>query len=245
MTENELRLYIESNLESNYEKITSAKESGHNQVIFFKHKENGKMLVERISTNRNDDVFRLLKGKIVPNLEKIYDVCSDEEALVVLEEFIEGESLLEILDKGTLPVSTACRYACDICDALITLHGLGIVHRDIKPSNIIINSENHAVLIDLSIARIISSTDERDTHSLGTIGYAAPEQFGLSQSEAATDIYALGVLLNIMITGVHPTIDTPKGFIGHVIDKATSTQISKRWKSAAPIKRRLKIYASR
>lgn len=244
-TKNELRAYIDSNLEENYEKITSAKASEHNEVIFFKHNESEKMLVERISSNRNDDVFRILKGRKIPNLERIYEVCSDEDALIVLEEFIEGKSLLEILDGGRLPVKTACRYACDICDALANLHSLGIVHRDIKPSNIIINKDNHAVLIDLSIARVASAMDEKDTHSLGTIGYAAPEQFGLSASDASTDIYSLGVLINIMIAGVHPTIKTPNGLIGHIINKATSTQISKRYKSTKPIKRGLSLFAEK
>lgn len=75
------------------------------------------------------------------------------------------------------------------------------------------------MLLDLSIARMISEKEEKDTATLGTIGYAAPEQFGLSQSTKATDIYSLGVLLNIMITGVHPTISIPKGKICRVIKK--------------------------
>lgn len=88
-----------------------------------------------------------------------------------------------------------------LCHALEELHSLGIVHRDIKPANVMITPENRAVLLDLSIAREISS-DQQDTRSLGTVGYAAPEQYGVAQSNRATDLYALGVLLNTMITGV-------------------------------------------
>lgn len=95
--------------------------------------------------------------------------------------------------------------------------------------------------LDLSIAREISS-DQQDTRSLGTVGYAAPEQYGVAQSNRATDLYALGVLLNIMITGVHPAVDIPRGPIRHIVQKATDTQISKRYKSAAAMARALRPY---
>lgn len=128
-----------------------------------------------------------------------------------------------------------------LCHALEELHSLGIVHRDIKPANVMITPVNRAVLLDLSIAREISS-DQQDTRSLGTVGYAAPEQYGVAQSNRATDLYALGVLLNTMITGVHPAVDIPRGPIRHIVQKATDTQISKRYKSAAAMARALRPY---
>ncbi len=150
--------------------------------------------------------------------------------LIVLEKFIVGKSLLKLIDIGSINSKQACRYAYQICDALSFLHNNGIIHRDIKPSNIIIDNNGNAVLLDLSIARMISEKEEKDTATLGTIGYAAPEQFGLSQSTKATDIYSLGVLLNIMITGVHPTISIPKGKNLQGNKKATATQISERYR---------------
>lgn len=128
-----------------------------------------------------------------------------------------------------------------LCHALEELHSLGIVHRDIKPANVMVTPENRAVLLDLSIAREISS-DQQDTRSLGTVGYAAPEQYGVAQSNRATDLYALGVLLNTMITGVHPAVDIPRGPIRHIVQKATDTQISKRYKSATAMARALRPY---
>lgn len=97
------------------------------------------------------------------------------------------------------------------------------------------------MLIDLSIARFINE-QENDTQDLGTPGFAAPEQFGISQSSMATDIYGLGVLLNIMLTGSHPSVDLPKGKLKKVIEKATSTQISKRYKDAEKFKKALNRY---
>ena len=152
-----------------------------------------------------------------------------------------GFSLDKILDSGQLTPAQAAAYTIDLCHALEELHSLGIVHRDIKPANVMITPENRAVLLDLSIAREISS-DQQDTRSLGTVGYAAPEQYGVAQSNRATDLYALGVLLNTMITGVHPAVDIPRGPIRHIVQKATDTQISKRYKSAAAMARALRPY---
>lgn len=240
--ENELKVYIEKNLAENFEHIASANNSEHNKLLIYKHKSTNKMLVERISVNRNDDVFRTLKNKKIPNIGKIYEVCSDDDNLIILEEFIDGKNLLEIINGSVLSVKQASKYAFDICRAVNELHKLGIIHRDIKPANIIIDNNDNAVLIDLGIARLISANDEQDTQSLGTIGYAAPEQFGLSQSGKASDIYSLGVLLNMMITGVHPALKTPKSPISHIIKKATSTQISKRYKSAEQLQKELKFF---
>lgn len=150
-------------------------------------------------------------------------------------------SLYAHKDSGQLTSAQAAAYTIDLCHALEELHNLGIVHRDIKPANVMITPENRAVLLDLSIAREISS-DQQDTRSLGTVGYAAPEQYGVAQSNRATDLYALGVLLNTMITGVHPAVDIPRGPIRHIVQKATDTQISKRYKSAAAMARALRPY---
>lgn len=183
----------------------------------------------------------MLKNKKHPNLPMIYEVCADDSGITVLEEFIEGKRLIDMLSSKPLERKTACKYTSDICDALAFLHSIGIIHRDIKPSNIIIKDDGTAVLIDLSIARFVNE-QEIDTQALGTPGFAAPEQFGISQSNKATDIYSLGVLLNIMLTGSHPSIDLPKGRIRKVVEQATSTQISKRFKSAEKMKSALRLY---
>lgn len=170
----------------------------------------------------------------------IYEVCTDDSGITVLEEYIEGKRLSDILSNDkTLNKKTACKYVVQLCDALAFLHSVGIIHRDIKPSNVIIKNDGTAVLIDLSIARFVNE-QENDTQSLGTPGYAAPEQFGISQSNRATDIYGLGVLLNFMLTGSHPSVDLPKGRIKKIIQKATSTQISKRYKDASKLQKSIK-----
>ena len=239
---NELKEYIESSLASKFEKFITIKNTETSKIFVYKHKESGNLILERISANRNDEVFRLLKKKSHPNLVEVLEVCSDEECLIILEKFIVGKTLLKLIDDGSITPKQACRYTYQICDALSFLHKNGIIHRDIKPSNVIIDNNGNAVLIDLGIARMISLKEEKDTDTLGTIGYAAPEQFGLSQSIKATDIYSLGVLLNIMITRVHPTINIPQGKISKIIKKATATQISERYQNAEQMKKALKSF---
>lgn len=239
---NDLKDYIDTNLEKNYHKLATIKNTENSKIYLYQNNSNHQKLVKRVSKYRNDDVFRKIRNLNINNLMSIYEVCSDDDSLIVLEEFIEGKSLLTILEEETLSAKTACKYAYQICNALIGLHNLGIIHRDIKPSNIIINKDGEAILIDMGIARLISSNGEKDTCELGTVGFAAPEQFGLSQSGKSTDIYSLGILLNIMITGVHPVIRTAKGPIKRIINKAISTEISKRYSNAKDMQKSLRFF---
>lgn len=239
---NELLEYINNSLENSFEQTAVLKESEKSSVYLYTHKDSGKKIIKRISANRNDEVFRALKSRIIPNLSNILEVCSTDDYLLTLEEYIDGESLEEVISDGIIDVKTACTYAYQLCNALIALHKRKVIHRDIKPSNIIIGDDGEAYLIDLGIARMQNSESDSDTQSLGTAGYAAPEQFGIIQSNCATDIYALGIVLNKMITGVHPSITIPQGKIGKIIEKTTSIQISKRYSDAAQFQKKLKHF---
>jgi serine/threonine protein kinase len=118
-----------------------------------------------------------------------------------------------------------------VCTALQTLHDLGLVHRDVKPENVMISQKGRVVLIDFNAARQVTP-EKKDTEVLGTVGYAAPEQMGVSHTDARTDIYALGVLYNVMLTGQHPTQVIPKGRAGHVIRKCTAVNPEDRYQTA-------------
>lgn len=117
-----------------------------------------------------------------------------------------------------------------LCSALWVLHSMGVVHRDVKPENIIIRGKE-AVLIDFDASRIYKNNNREDTQILGTTGYAAPEQYGLSQSDGRADIYALGILLNIMLTGEHPSRKLAGGRMGRIVQKCTMVSPEKRYKN--------------
>lgn len=225
----QLREYIDLSLSDCYTKVGQFSKTAFSTVECFKHNETGNKLVKIISYNRNDHVYRKLEHLSSPNLPKIYTVCSDDEYLCVLEEFIDGKTLAEVAGDSTIPLKTACQYMCDVCSGLSQLHNENIIHRDIKPSNIIITPSGTAVIIDFGIARLTGDNRLSDTQNLGTAGYAAPEQFGITQSSPETDIYPIGVILNELVLGVHPTVDIPKGKIGKIITRCTSTQMSKRY----------------
>lgn len=236
----ELLSYIDSSLERFYEKNGVLKSGENSSVELYTHKENGAKLIKRTIPNRNDGVYRQLKANPCANTPRIYEVCVQDDRLVVLEEYIEGETLQSTVERKTVTESAGVKVALTILTVLDTLHKMGIIHRDIKPSNVIITPKGEVYLIDFSIARQISANADNDTEAFGTVGYAPPEQYGIRQSQSTNDLFSLGVMLNVMLTGVHPTIRLPKGKLGKVIEKATNMQISKRYQTADEFKKALK-----
>lgn len=142
-----------------------------------------------------------------------------------------GDSLAYLLEGALFSPAEARKIALQLCSALWVLHKLGAVHRDIKPENVIIRGRE-AVLIDFDASRIFKSETNRDTQILGTTGYAAPEQYGITQTDERADIYSLGVLLNIMLTGKHPSRELASGRLGRIVQKCTMVNPEKRYKSA-------------
>ena len=235
----EIKDYIDKSLESEYKELKILNETSVNKLILYQHIESGKKLVLIRSGYRNDEVFRKLKSLNTDGYTPlIYEVCSEEDYLYILEEYVEGKTLSGYLENSEdLSEKNIVKYIRDLCSALEILHALGIVHRDIKPENVIIRN-GKACLIDFSVAKLINYS-YKDTMNLGTAGFAAPEQYGITESNPATDIYALGVLANILITGEHPTTKIPGGKIGRIIRKCTDIQISKRYQSAQELKKQL------
>jgi len=115
------------------------------------------------------------------------------------------------------------------------LHSLGVVHRDVKPENIILRGSD-AVLIDFDVSRLSKPEHTADTQVMGTAGYAAPEQYGFSQTDARTDIYAMGVLMNEMLIRQHPAKQLAEGSFLSVIEKCIEVNMDKRYRSAAELR---------
>lgn len=171
------------------------------------------------------------------HLAKINDVLEKTDHLEVIREYISGDVLADLLDKQQyLTPAMAITIIADICDGLSAMHKAGYVHRDINPNNIIVSSFGRAMIIDFGIARSFSTEKSNDTTILGTYGYAAPEQFGFSQSDARTDIYAVGVLLNVMLTGKLPNEKKAEGPLGKIISKCTEIDAARRYKDIEAVK---------
>ena len=114
-------------------------------------------------------------------------------------------------------------HPCDICKILKELHSqeMPIIHRDVKPSNVMLCQDGSVYLLDVNVAKWCNPEEAEDTKLLGTLYYAAPEQFGYGfiASTEKTDIYAVGMLLNKMITGRFPKEERATGVIWEVIQR--------------------------
>lgn len=122
--------------------------------------------------------------------------------------YIPGESLEKvIMSKGTFSEKEAVKIALELAGILRYLHGRrqAVIYRDLKPANIVLKPDGHVGLIDFGAARLYDPLCQSDTTHLGTLGFAAPEQFGnLGQTDPRTDIYCFGMTLLQMLSGVDP-----------------------------------------
>lgn len=204
-------------------------------VLLLKHKTMNRYLVYK-KFNYYGAIYDYLKGLSFENLPVVYDAIRLEDAQIVLEEYINGVTLGDNLENALYSYKEAKKVIYDLCDALSLLHSYGFVHRDIKPENVMIAPDGVTKLIDFNAVRQCSVYSQKDTIQMGTIGYASPEQLGLSQSDIRTDIYALGVLLNVMLTGKHPTKQLAKGKAGKVVLKCTQIDPESRFQTVEKLK---------
>lgn len=140
------------------------------------------------------EIFEKIKKIKSAHIPKIIDIFWGEDTIVI-EEYIEGRLLSDLLAEKIILKKHTTVIINDILRAVEDLHNMGIIHRDIKPANIVVTEKGHAYLIDFGIAKIYLPNVKNDSSSYGTIGYAPPEQYGFSQSDFKSDIYAIGVTL--------------------------------------------------
>ena len=212
-----------------YDTIRLIKKSERGEVSLVRHRDSGTRYIFRHFYGCSE-VYQLLLTISCPYLPQIMEVGERDGRTVLLEEYVQGDTLRDILECGLLTAAEARQITRQLCSALWVLHSMGVVHRDVKPDNVIVRGKE-AVLIDFDASRIYKSAIQEDTQILGTTGFAAPEQYGLSQSDGRADIYALGVLLNIMVTGEHPSRKLAGGRIGRIVQRCTMVSPEKRYKN--------------
>ena len=179
----------------------------------------------------SSEVYQKLRKIGSDNIPKVLQLKEQDGWVYVLEEYIQGDTLAFLLEGGPLEEAYAREIALQLCQALTVLHRCGIVHRDIKPENILLRG-SEAVLIDFDVARLVKTERQWDTQIMGTTGYAAPEQYGFSQTDARADVYSLGIVLNEMLTTQHPSKQLAQGTLRPVIERCTEINVDKRYRSA-------------
>ena len=227
--------YIKETLARDYV-VTCA--LGEQKTLYARKSDGFQLILQRLSKEVSPAAFVRLVGVENDRVARVYDVAEDDGAILVLTQFVPGQTLSQILKENReLPKKAVRSIALDLCDALIELHGQGVAHKDVKPENIIINDRGRATLIDLGIATVIDKGRSQKTAALGTVGFAAPEQFGFNRTDARTDLYALGVVLNLMLTHAHPTVNRyRKGKYGRILKKCLAVSPADRYKSARALK---------
>lgn len=233
--------WIEDCLMQEYtlEQILSQKSSG--EVSLWQHR----ALHRRIILRRcmaEAEVYTRMLGILHPNLPQIYEAVEMDGKLLVLEEFIDGRLLSEEKERLNGKKEQVRQIGLSLCDAVACLHDVGIIHRDIKPENVMVETTTGQIrLIDLTAARCKKAADPEscDTICLGTAPYAAPEQFGVTRTDERTDIYALGILLNILITGKHPSQVICPGRLGRIIRRCIRVNADERYHSVRQLKNAL------
>jgi hypothetical protein len=213
-----------------YDTLHVLKQSPRGTVSVVRHKKSGTRYVFRRYSG-SGEVYRRLLPVLCPHLPQIMEAAEQDGQTAVLEEYVQGDTLAELLMGARLTEREARQVTMQLCQALHVLHSMGAVHRDVKPENVILRGSD-AVLIDFDAARIYKVASESDTQVLGTTGFAAPEQYGIFQSDERADIFSLGVLLNIMLTGKHPSREMAAGKMGRIVRKCTMTAPEQRYQSA-------------
>ncbi len=192
--------------------------------------------------NREDiPVYEKLAGIKNRNIASVKETVIIDNKIYAAREYVQGITLDEFIEKNyPLDDKTVSQIAIDICSGLSQIHKLGIVHRDITPSNIIIDSRGAAVIIDFGISRIVKENTSEDTQILGTHGFAAPEQFGFSQTDGKADIYAVGVLINYMKTKALPNEKLAEAPFNKIVLRATEIDKNNRYTDVNEMAKALK-----
>ena len=211
-------------------------------VMLVRHVETGRFYVEKELTGIDSEVFDLLKSMHFEGVPQIVEfVDNNDGSYTVIETFVNGRTLREIMDEeGCSDPDDASGLLVRLCDILEKLHGNEppIIHRDIKPENIIVEDDGSVYLIDFDASRRYEEGKIRDTELIGTRKYAAPEQFGFSQSDSRTDIYALGKIGLEMINGsLSQSDDSRAEKLTAVLNRCISMDPEDRYGSAAELRR--------
>ena len=170
--------------------------------------------IRKKGNGKNDEVVvnsllaeaNMMKKLDHPALPRIVDIIDNGITIYVVMDYIEGESLDKVLNEyGAQPEEQVIAWAEQLCEALEYLHSQKppIIYRDMKPANVMLKPEGNIKIIDFGIAREYKEQKLSDTTVLGTKGYAPPEQYS-GQTDARSDIFALGMTMHHLLTGIDP-----------------------------------------
>lgn len=198
-----------------------------------------KIYIQKILSVYNRKIYRYLRENPIAHTPRIRELVETQGHLIVIEDYIPGSTLQELLEEsGPMKETAVIDIGIQLCRILESFHSCNppIVNRDIKPSNIKFTEDGIVKLIDLNTAKLYSQNQEKDTRLLGTEGYAAPEQYGFGPSSVLTDVYSVGVLLHVLLTNALPGTHPVEGRLQSIIKKCTALSPENRYQSIASLR---------
>ena len=224
-----------------YTTIKEIKTTNNKRITLVENQVDYCFYIKRELKYYNFDVYQKLKEISNLYIPKIYELDIIDNQLIIIEEYINNQTLDYYINNNKITNEQAVNIIIQLCNCLEQLHNLNppIIHRDIKPENIFYDG-NHIKLFDFDISRFYNEQKEKDTTVLGSVGYAAPEQFGFGQSSNKVDIYALGVLFHVLLTKQLPSKNIDCGKYSTIIKKAISIDEQQRYNNVSELRDKLK-----
>ena len=213
-----------------YDEVDILKDGKNGKISLVYDKVSKQFYILKERNFKTAEIYERLKKIKSPYLPEIYRTLEFDGKFFIVEEFIQGRTLLEILTYNNgLDEEKSARVLKQLCECLKVLHSQKIIHRDIKPSNIILTENENVKLIDFSISRIEKEALEADTDFFGTKGYAPPEQYGFKQTDARSDIFSLGVTIQKILG------ENYNGYLKKILSKCTELDPKNRYQNVDEI----------
>lgn len=232
-------------IDERYEKLTDLG-GEDSQTFLAKDKMSGRIVVKKYVTYDVALLYEKIRDIQNKYVVTVYEVALSGKMGIVITEFVSGITLREYMEeRAAIAPDEVVRIIGELCVALEAIHKQDIIHRDLNPNNIILTGDGVVKLIDFGIAREVKENCACDTTILGTVGYAAPEQFGFMQSDERTDIFALGILMNVMLTGNQTGQQLYKEEpLASIIKKCTEIDPNNRFQAVSDLEKALEAISS-
>lgn len=243
--------YLPEDMQEHWTVYECLKESEDSSTFLVKETATGILCVLKWGRNRQTEflrnemeIMKKMADRKLSGIPKAYRIFEENGEVYLVREYIEGMSLAQmVLQKGGISEAEICRISRKICQTAEQFQNPDepMIHRDIKPENIVVTPGGEVVFIDFGTMRSYKKDGSRDTFVVGTRGTAAPEQYGYTQTDQRTDVYAIGQTMLYMVSESYEKNQLSECAVSRrmkkIIEKACSFEPDKRYGDAAQLRR--------
>lgn len=243
--------YLPEDMQEHWTVYECLKESEDSSTFLVKETATGILCVLKWGRNRQAEflrnemeIMKKMADRKLSGIPKTYRIFEENGEVYLVREYIEGMSLAQmVLQKGGISEAEICRISRKICQTAEQFQNPDepMIHRDIKPENIVVTPGGEVVFIDFGTMRSYKKDGSRDTFVVGTRGTAAPEQYGYTQTDQRTDVYAIGQTMLYMVSESYEMNQLSECAVSRrmkkIIEKACSFEPDKRYGDAAQLRR--------